>query len=379
VIGADHWIDSPGEYLLYDRVWAEAHQQGALNGYAHWGLAGAEEGLAVWGPRGLVDFIEVLSVGFPLYQRWYEALDLGLRVGPTAGTDYPCLPGLPGRERFYARVDGELGAENWLDAVRDGRTFVTNGPVIELSISGVEPGHEIELPGPRGLRLIGRVRFDPEREEINRLEVVQGGVVVATKEEPFPIGELRINMRLPVEQSTWVALRAWGWKVGETKVDAAQLLTSFIALDRRTNEELTRDLPDGPVRRPSAAHTAAIYIDVAGTPPVAEQPRAAEVAEAWLARLDELEARLSPDRATELTDFPGRGDGIPRPTLDSNREALLQAIQSASPPATTSTDVKDVKGTFPDVKGTFPDPPLLGQHVMLAKLDMRHSRSAWSV
>ncbi len=329
VLGADRWIDFPDEYMLYDRVWDEAHERGGINGYAHWGLAGAEEGLAVWGHLELLDFIEVLNLGFPLYQRWYEALDLGIRISPTAGTDYPCLPSLPGRERFYTQVDGPLRYDTWLDAVRRGRTFVTNGPVIELAIAGVGVGDEITLTGPRPVRGVGRVRFDPERDVINRLELVQGGAVVQVEETPFGPGELRINTRLSVEQSTWVALRARGWKVGETKIEAATLLRSFIALERRTNEELTSELPEGPVRRPSAAHTAAIYITVEGTPAIAEQPRADEVAEAWLARLDELEARFADDQIDRVAGFPGRGDGIARSNLEANREALLRAIESA--------------------------------------------------
>ena len=175
-LGAHRFIDLPLEYLLYDRVWEEGHRHGAVNGYAHWGLAGAEEGLAVWGHRELLDFVEVLNLGFPFYDRWYEALDLGIRLVPTAGTDYPCVPGLPGRERFYARLDGPLAAETWLAAVRRGRTFVTNGPAIELAVEEALPGDELRLPGPRAVRVSGRVRFDPDRDQMTALELVRGGV-----------------------------------------------------------------------------------------------------------------------------------------------------------------------------------------------------------
>jgi hypothetical protein len=106
ILGGRHWIDFPQEYLLYDMVWREAHREGALAGYAHLGVAGSQDGWAVWGQERLIDFVEVLNLGFPFYQSWYDALNVGERVVPTAGTDYPCLADLPGRERFYAKIDG---------------------------------------------------------------------------------------------------------------------------------------------------------------------------------------------------------------------------------------------------------------------------------
>ena len=340
VLGACEFIDFPAEYLLYDRVWQHAHQQGAVNGYAHWGLAGAEEGLAVWGHEELLDFIEVLNLGFPFYQRWYEALDLGIRIGPTAGTDYPCLPGLPGRERFYSRPDGKLSAITWLDAVRRGRTFVTNGPAIELSVDEAMPGDELHLEEPGDVMVSGRVRFDPERDDVVALELIRGGVVAARSDAPTSAGEIVVDMTLEIDRTTWLALRATGTKRGETEIDPRSLLSTMLVLERQSNEELLSDLPVRPVRRPSAAHTGAIFVTVEGTPSLAEQPRGREIARIWRSRLDELERRLSDDKMEAWAHYPGRGDGIDLPTARANRAALLDAIEAArrrfaNPPSPT--------------------------------------------
>ncbi len=329
VLGAQEFIDLPRQYLLYDRVWAEAHRQGAVNGYAHWGLAGAEEGLAVWGHDSLLDFLEVLNLGFPFYDRWYEALDLGLRIGPTAGTDYPCLPGLPGRERFYARVDRPFGAESWLEAVRRGRTFVTNGPAIELLVDGAGPGDELALAGPGAVRIRGRVRFDPERDALSALELIRGGAVVARAEPSGPGGEIQIDTSLEIDRTTWLALRASGQKLGETEIDPRGLFSSMLVLPRASNEDLIASLPAGTVPRPSAAHSGAILVTVEGTLPLAAQPRGREVARGWLGRLDELERRLGEEPMGTWARFPGRGDGIDLETALANQPALLQAIAAA--------------------------------------------------
>jgi hypothetical protein len=303
VLGADEWIDFPDAYLLYDRVWRRAHAQGAVNGYAHWGLAGAEEGLALWGHEGLLDFLEVLGFGFPHYRRWYEALNLGLRFTPTAGTDYPCSESLPGRERFYARLEGPLDHAAWLEAVRAGRTFVTNGPVLELRVEEAGIGGEVVLAAPAPVRIEGRVRFDPERDRVTALELVQESEVIEWVEPTAESGELRLEASIEVERSTWFALRARGDKVGETEA--------------------------GRRRRPSAAHTAAVWVTVDGTPPLGQQPQASRILEAWLTRLDELEARFGEERLAEMAGFPGRGDGISEKDLRANRAALLEAITAA--------------------------------------------------
>ena len=329
VLGAHRFLDLPPNYLLYNRVWEEAHRQGAVNGYAHWGLAGAEEGLAVWGHEELLDFVEVLNLGFPFYDRWYEALDLGIRIGPTAGTDYPCLPGLPGRERFYAKPDGPLNADTWLDAVRRGRTFVTNGPAIELSVEQALPGEELLLAGPGEVRVTGRVRFEPDRDDVAALELIRGGVVAVRIDVPTSAGELSLETTLEIDRTTWLALRATGVKRGETEIDLRGLFSSMLVLDRSSNEQLLRRLPEGPVPRPSAAHTGAILVTVEGTQALAEQPRGREVARVWLSRLEEFERRLGEGRMETWARFPGRGDGIDLRTARANRSALLQAIEAA--------------------------------------------------
>ena len=75
-------------YLHYERTFREYRQQGALSGYAH--VAGqwfnAARGLALDVPLGNVDFVEVLQDGTLGTDLWYDFLNLGYRLVPTAGT-----------------------------------------------------------------------------------------------------------------------------------------------------------------------------------------------------------------------------------------------------------------------------------------------------
>lgn len=333
-LGADDWLDFPEDYLAYDRLWRRARDAGAVNGYAHWGLGGADEGFATWAPEGLLDFLEVLGFGIPYYPFWYDLLNLGFRITPTAGTDYPCGPGLPGRERFYTRLDESLSYGAWIEAVRRGRTFVTNGPVLELSIEGVAVGDELFLEEPREILLEGRVRFDPGRDDVTRLEVVRAGEVVSSVEEGAAPGVLSVRVKLAADRTTWFALRASGAKVGETPVDGIQFLEQALTyLPRETADRLIgapdRVLPRNGDPRPSAAHTAPIYVSVARTAPLEAQAPARAAAARLLSLLGELEDRFDDERIQEMAGFPGRGDGVGDEDLRRGRSELLASVEKA--------------------------------------------------
>jgi hypothetical protein len=332
LLGGRNWIDFPASYLLYDVAWREAHRQGALAGYAHFGMAGAQDGLALWGQKHLIDFIEVLNVGFPYYQSWYDALNLGERVVPTAGTDYPCVANLPGRERFYTKLDGQLTFPAWLEAVRRGRTFVTNGPALEFAIDGSMPGDEVALEAPGSVRAVARVRFDPSRDRVERLEIVQAGQVVATA-RPSAEREITIDASVPISASTWLAARISGEKVGERPADSVEGFVTYISRLGRKADGNVRQTLENAARpnqtRESAAHTAPIYVTVDGTLPISRQHAGRQVAKARLDLLDDLATRLEDAHMSDMARFPGSGDGVPIEDLRRDRADLLRAIQNA--------------------------------------------------
>lgn len=107
--------------------------------------------LVVDAALGAVDSVDVISpfddeAATFLYHR---LLSCGLRLAATAGTDaflsFSHGPGVasnpPGWGRVYADLDGqELSVAAFTDAVRAGRTAVTNGPWITLDVDGHRPG-----------------------------------------------------------------------------------------------------------------------------------------------------------------------------------------------------------------------------------------------
>jgi hypothetical protein len=261
---------------------------------------GALYGLAVDLPAGLLNLLEILQQGDEEWWAWYEILNTGFRLIPTAGTDYPCLASLPGRERFYTRLDGPLTYEAWLAGVRRGRTFVTNGPILDFRVAGKEMGEEVLLDRAGAVTIEGRVRFDPKRDRVDRLELIENGQLTGSFPRLNNAGEISFRLPYQVHQSCWLAIRSRGWRLDET--------SSF------SNKSL--------------AHSAPVYLTLKNAPELAQGPLAQAMARSWIARLEDLEARLAPDQVPILSQ-PAGSDGVAEAVLQRDRDALIADIRKA--------------------------------------------------
>lgn len=198
----------PRTYFLYHRQLQAYHAQGALTGYAHVGADEfrASSGLALDAPLGHVDFVEVLQNGRLGTELWYELLDLGYKVAPTAGSDFPYYD-QPGAVRNYVSLDGAFSIDSWFDGLRAGRTFVTNGPMLQFSVQGRPPGSHVSVPKGGTLSIEASGWLNPDLGMLRSLEVVSCGKVVATR----AIADGTVwQVAVPAAGSGWIALRAKG-------------------------------------------------------------------------------------------------------------------------------------------------------------------------
>jgi len=152
--------------------WAKS--QGATVGFAHsgWGLQvsgnelpawempsfdgiGANEYIADVTHPGAVDFI---SAGDTPYvwelSIWYHTLNVGFRTRISGETDFPCIyDGRVGQGRGYAKIDGAISYAKWLEAIRNGRSYVSDGRshLMDFAVNGTEIGtgnSEVHLDTP---------------------------------------------------------------------------------------------------------------------------------------------------------------------------------------------------------------------------------------
>jgi TolB protein len=204
-----------------------AHAQGAITGYVHpfdepVDLTRVQGGLPYELPvdvaLGKVDFLEVMGYSDHLITSdiWYRLLNCGFRIPAAAGTDafpnFALLRGPPGLVRVFAK-SGRLDHRAWLDAIKAGRTFVTNAPLLTLTVDGHDIGDVERLEAGRHRLKVHVTLRSPV--PVDHLELIANGKVAAqfafAAREPGAI-RMDTTITVPVNATTWFVARAWSDK-----------------------------------------------------------------------------------------------------------------------------------------------------------------------
>ena len=236
-----------------------ARGQGAVTGFAHsgWGLEvktaklpnyempafdgiGANEYIVdVTTPR-TVDFVSAGDT--PIIAElniWYHTLNAGFRTRISGETDFPCITDEKvGQGRSYAKVEGQLTYQSFLNSLRDGRSYVSDGKshLMDFKVNGFAAGtrdSELTLPAAGTVKVDAKVAAyletqpDPllaklpldqrpywslERARVAGgrevpVEVIVNGQVAARKNISAD-GILReVHFDVPIRKSSWIALR----------------------------------------------------------------------------------------------------------------------------------------------------------------------------
>jgi hypothetical protein len=187
----------------------------------------------------------------------YRLYNLGFRPAITASTDFHVDQGRQpiGAVRTYVRA-AALDLSQIAEAYRKGRTFATNGPLLDVHVGDAGPGDEIRLPNGDG-----SVNVAVEAVSIGRLErveiVVNGKVFkTLTSTEPHRIAG---KIEVPVKQSLWIAAKVVG----------------------ADDPHLASSLEGRPLGSGQFAHATPTYVVVNDRPIRAAQPADAEYFVKW--------------------------------------------------------------------------------------------------
>ena len=101
---------------------------------------------------------------------YYRYLDIGLKTPFSTGTDWFMYD--------FSRVYVKSNGDEWLDALRDGRSIITNGPWIEFEVDGLDAGSELDLREPKTVEVTARAIG---RHDFGSLEIIQGGKVIKSE------------------------------------------------------------------------------------------------------------------------------------------------------------------------------------------------------
>ena len=210
--------DAPHNFPLFIDVLNRARNSGALAGVAHGGTLSQSPTVLADTILGAVDFMEIANFGFWPLENWYRLMNCGYNLPPTAGTDLPNNPHrepwqpLLGGMRMYAHTSGVPGSEAWNRAVRNGRTLVTSGPIIELDANGSGPGETVCIPPESDPVVSINLRMRSPRK-LDKLELLLNGEVVDSSSESRiddSIHEITVDSMVRVGKSAWIAGRGRG-------------------------------------------------------------------------------------------------------------------------------------------------------------------------
>ena len=131
------------------------------------------------------------------YERYYRFLNCGFRLPASTGTDWWIYD----HNRVFVQVEGDFTYDSWIAGIRAGRTFISNGPLIEFTVNGKPAGATLQASERLKVkaRALSRLPFD-------RLQIVRDGVVVA-EQAAVNRREAILEREIPVEQGGWIAAR----------------------------------------------------------------------------------------------------------------------------------------------------------------------------
>jgi hypothetical protein len=175
---------------------------------------------------GKIDALGLDSLDEIAIKEWQELLNIGLQVPLTAGSGKRSNRGLLGSRRTYARLTPgqEFTYKNWIEAVRAGRTFVTNGPLLSFTVNDQDPGAVLDFPSsPTSVRVRAEAR---SLFPFTRLEVVYNGAVVVHAEASGTPSHAFIDADASITAPGWMAARCWG-------PFGAQSSPVYVGIDRK--------------------------------------------------------------------------------------------------------------------------------------------------
>jgi len=263
--------DYPGTTLIEQwpswtlPVFKWAKSQNAVTGYAHsgWGLEPTEptkdlpnyvrpkmDGIGaneyiVTVTQNVVDFFSLGDTPAPWeLNMWYHTLNCGFTTRLSGETDFPCIfDERVGMARSYFKPEGSLSYDSYVDAIKKGRSYVTEGNshIINFSVNGLEAGtkdSKVDLKSQEAVKITAsvvanlpdqqdetgaRIAESPvsqqpywhiERARIGttrkvRVELIVNGFAVDTTEVVADGKWKDVTFSYPVTHSSWIALRIY--------------------------------------------------------------------------------------------------------------------------------------------------------------------------
>ena len=180
----------------------DAHRQGGIVIWCHNGQGMEAPVAAALGKLDAFNLFDPhwMDVEYDIY---YQMLNAGIRLPASTGSDWFICSA----NRVYAYTGTEFEYPSWLEALKNGHTFITNGPALSLEVDGYGPGAEVSAAPGKSLSVLATWK---SHRPIAQAELVFNGRVVAGETYPDGSRDGRLEIDLPASSDGWIAARLSG-------------------------------------------------------------------------------------------------------------------------------------------------------------------------
>lgn len=174
-----------------------------------------------WGmaPKDKAEYLTNEGMALWTLDIYYRFLNCGFRLPVSGGSASGVMASPIGYNRVYAHLDKPFSIPTYLSALKQGRSFATNGPMLFLKADAkAAPGDTIVVTN-------ANLHIEVQAETtgtLGRIELIHNGRIIHTASRPFTV-------ELPITEPGWLAARAF--ETGTPSPRFAQ--TSPIYLTRR--------------------------------------------------------------------------------------------------------------------------------------------------
>jgi len=151
-----------------------------------------------------------------------------------------------GDSRVYARILGTFSLGGFLETLRKGPSWATNGPALTLVVNKKDTGMEYELPTPSKSQVHVSIGARSDRP-IDRLELIHNGEVVETIPGSATQDFVLKNFMYRVKDAGWIAARVFEKPVeGESGIRYAHSSPVYLTMPEKPSyrEDAVRELLD---------------------------------------------------------------------------------------------------------------------------------------
>ena len=188
----------------------QARELGGYMGLNHGGYYRLEADYV--GLTGKSDFLELMQLGGYRglgLDGWYDFLNLGFRWPIVGASDFPYSREL-GDSLTYVFSETEPTPRGFMEGAVQGRSFVTSGPMLLVSVNGKGPGESLHFSGGQPAGLEVQVQARSPLYPMRYLEIIWNGRVVSRYFDAKGRSVWDHAERIRVAKSGWVAVRIQG-------------------------------------------------------------------------------------------------------------------------------------------------------------------------